>query len=800
MPNSFQDVKNADGTFFGCIQQNLLENAAALLKREKNEAYLQNRQAFRDLESIGFDRYVGDSLAHIRSNVSIVGNRHKANLGFKLENLFNNSHWVRFSKIENVKNISSRLLSRDETVVLGLGLNFCLGQENNFFIDFNSQVNYINSEKHNDLTAFLRGVVIGSHNSKTVVFPNKLQSALSRLHNYKDIRIMKSDKGNAVVVMNTEEYISKMSLLLADENTYQVINRGVDISNWQLNFNSSLKKIIFSTDKDIYYNTLSPKLPTMPHLYGLPKIHKVGTPMRPIVASLRSPCNNLAKWLTKILSPLVGLVSDAHLKHSSDFLDSLSNVNGNFDCMVSFDVVSLFTNIPLEKVLDFIKLKGEEEVYNFPLPVGKICELIKLCVTDTYFTFNGHIYKQTFGVAMGSSLSPVLANLYMEFFEVSLLPNINVIGIEIVLWKRYVDDIFALLKLTDEHSLEEFLFELNSCEPSIKFTLERSQNNTLPFLDVLLEKTQESFKTKVYRKSTHTNSYIHYFSQHSMEIKKEVVVGLYLRAFRICVPACLEDELRYIRSCFIELAYPIWFLNEALRKAREIYYSCNDKKDWMKEGTKIIKLPYNKKVKEITRNLGDDEHKFVFHFNNTIRKCLCRNKLGNQKDEEKPGVYVIKCNDCNLSYVGESGRQLSKRVGEHKRAVRLNENNSAIARHCWDFDHRMNFEGSKLVYTNSNVKQRRVVEGVLINSIPTLAGNKSFNSLDKLNAGHVIRESNLSSFVKDANNPVVSREPGPHRPNPIPSNEGLTLDQHQVGRTLIINDQGQVVRRSRRNL
>ena len=92
------------------------------------------------------------------------------------------------------------------------------------------------------------------------------------------------------------------------------------------------------------------------------------------------------------------------------------------------------------------------------------------------------------------------------------------------------------------------------------------------------------------------------------------------------------------------------------------------------------------------------------------------------------------------------------------------------------------------------------MEGVLINSIPTLAGNKSFNSLDKLNAGHVIRESNLSSFVKDANNPVVSREPGPHRPNPIPSNEGLTLDQHQVGRTLIINDQGQVVRRSRRNL
>ena len=113
--------------------------------------------------------------------------------------------------------------------------------------------------------------------------------------------------------------------------------------------------------------------------------------------------------------------------------------------------------------------------------MGKICELVKLYVSDTFFSFNDKIYKQTFGVAMGSSLSPVLANIYMEFFETSLLPNINIVGVKLILWKRYVDDTFALLETNDEESLDSFLVSLNSQENSIKFTLEKSQNNGIPF-------------------------------------------------------------------------------------------------------------------------------------------------------------------------------------------------------------------------------------------------------------------------------------------------------------------------------
>ena len=331
MPNSFQQIKNADGSFFGVIQRSLLENAITLLKREKNSATFRNRQAFRILQEINIDRYVGDALAFVRNNVSIIGSRQHYYLEAKLENLFRKSHWIRFSQIKNVKNISNRILSRDEVVVLGLGLNFCLGQGNNFFIEFNSQVNAINSEKHNDLTAFLRGVAVGSHSRHSDILPEKLKIAISRLMKYKDVKIMKSDKGNTVVVMNTEDYKSKMYQLLEDENTYKIINWNFNVSTWQQNFNSSLKKIIHPIDKKVYDNSVSPKLPVIPYLYGLPKIHKVGVPMRPIVASLRAPARNLSIWLTKTLSPFIGLVSQSHLKHSLDFIDTLKDVNSNFN-------------------------------------------------------------------------------------------------------------------------------------------------------------------------------------------------------------------------------------------------------------------------------------------------------------------------------------------------------------------------------------------------------------------------------------------------------------------------------------
>ena len=111
---------------------------------------------------------------------------------------------------------------------------------------------------------------------------------------------------------------------------------------------------------------------------------------------------------------------------------------------------------------------------------------------------------------MGSSLSPVMANLYMEFFESYLLEDIPV-EIRPILWLRYVDDIFCCFR--DISKLDDFLAKLNQIRPTIKFTVELSvlaadqadlpSNVTeiIPFLTLnVIRSTENNFTFSIFRK------------------------------------------------------------------------------------------------------------------------------------------------------------------------------------------------------------------------------------------------------------------------------------------------------------
>ena len=95
--------------------------------------------------------------------------------------------------------------------------------------------------------------------------------------------------------------------------------------------------------------------------------------------------------------------------------------------------------MPVDDLLEF--LADELEAIDLPVSASKIIELIKLCIKDCKFGFNGNFYSQKFGMALGNPLSPVLSNLYMEFFEIKILPRILPPN---VYWFRYVDDIFCI--------------------------------------------------------------------------------------------------------------------------------------------------------------------------------------------------------------------------------------------------------------------------------------------------------------------------------------------------------------------
>ena len=152
--------------------------------------------------------------------------------------------------------------------------------------------------------------------------------------------------------------------------------------------------------------------------------------------------------------------------------------------MISLDVTALFTNVPLQFVIQQLSKKAEG-IFTPPIPIQPFLKLIELCVDSTVFTFDGKGFKQKFGVAMGSPLSPVLANLCMEFIEseyISSCPD----DIKPLLWFRYVDDIFIFYQ-TDLACFDRFLNL--SIILSLRLNSQQSLNKITDFLSLMFLST-----------------------------------------------------------------------------------------------------------------------------------------------------------------------------------------------------------------------------------------------------------------------------------------------------------------------
>ncbi len=251
------------------------------------------------------------------------------------------------------------------------------------------------------------------------------------------------------------------------------------------------------------------------------------TPIRPIVCTIGSPTYSLAKELARILSPMTRQIS-SYIKNSAHFVERESI--SERDQVVNFDVQSLFTKVPVGEAIGRVaKLLEQDEtlIERTPTSASTARRLTELCLHTTYFEFEGDIYEQKEGAAMGSPLWPVLANTYMETFEEEAIdsaahkPSLRV---------RYVDDTFVMWP-RDRDKLQGFFDHPNSRRQSINFTMEEENAGSIPFLDVLNQLT-----ISVYRKKTSTNRYRNFDSYHHPRVKVGIihVSCLHDRAGRVC--------------------------------------------------------------------------------------------------------------------------------------------------------------------------------------------------------------------------------------------------------------------------
>ena len=189
------------------------------------------------------------------------------------------------------------------------------------------------------------------------------------------------------------------------------------------------------------YKAMYPSGCVTPMFYGLHKIHKTGSPLRPIVSSRRSVMYGVAKVLSKVLKPLVGK-SSHHIQNTGNFVSRAKGLTLHpGEHLTSYDVTSLFTSAPIDPALNIIKdLLEKDEKLNerTVLLVQNIIELLGFCLDNTYFSFQNKFYEQVEGVAMGSPVSPIVANLYIEYFERKVLASaINPPGYGTGLWMTH---------------------------------------------------------------------------------------------------------------------------------------------------------------------------------------------------------------------------------------------------------------------------------------------------------------------------------------------------------------------------
>ena len=164
--------------------------------------------------------------------------------------------------------------------------------------------------------------------------------------------------------------------------------------------------------------------------------------------------------------------------------------------MVSFDVESLFTNIPLDETINICanriyhkrkKVKG--------LLKRQFKQLLTFATKSSCFIFNGVYHSQIDGVAMCSPLGPTLTNLFLVHYA-KWLRDCPIKFKPSYFW-RYVDDIFLLF----EHRDQKFLRYMNSRHKNIKFTFEEEENGSLSFLDVKITRKNGKFSTSIHRLS-----------------------------------------------------------------------------------------------------------------------------------------------------------------------------------------------------------------------------------------------------------------------------------------------------------
>ena len=396
--------------------------------------------------------------------------------------------------------------------------------------------------------------------------------ALSELRANKNIIIKRADKGGRIVLWPREMYLAEAQKQLTDEQYYSNIpkdhtpNVAFEIETF-LTFLYTKKLIT-----EQCYEFLQPQHTVRtPVFYLLPKIHKQGTPGRPIISGCNSPTESLSKYLNHYLKPIVQ-TSPSYIKDTTHFLKIIHGLGEmpKNTILATLDVKSLYTNIPHQEGIQYC-LEAIENHYKpkTPLPLKHIHQMLKFILENNYFTFDDKFYLQIHGTAMGTPFAPNYANIFMTKIENQILHNAGHYKTPL-LWKRFIDDIFIIWPHS-EVELLQFLNHINTMHPTIQFEMEHSKNQ-VHFLDTTtFINKEQNLESTLYVKPTDICSLLHKQSFHPDTCKQSVIYSQALRYRRIITDnETLRTKLEKLNTNLIRRGYSIQEIDQQFQKVQQL--------------------------------------------------------------------------------------------------------------------------------------------------------------------------------------------------------------------------------------
>ena len=561
----------------------------------------------------------------------------------------------------------------------------------------------------------------------------KYEDVIKKLTKNRDICLLKQDKGKGIVVMDRSKYIEKCEEFLSNERFTKV---NADPTE---RFESRVKQLLWSMKNKFDAMTYKKLYPTgsRPGLfYGTAKVHKLSEnrstvndlPIRPIVSSIGTATYETSRYLATLLAPLA--TSSYSVSSTKDFISRIKDktIVDDFE-LISFDVKSLFTNVPLDFTIKVILDKiYKDKLIKTKLKKEEMKALLEICTKEMHFNFNDIIYRQNNGVCMGNPLGPVIANIFMVHMECSIIPTISDM---IPVWIRYVDDTFTFVK---KGELEKVRSKLNTFHKDIEFTHEKEEKGSISFLDVMITKKYDgTLTTGVYRKETNSNIYIHWKAYAPRSWKIGTLHGLIQRAFLICSePNEMKKEIEFVRNIFSKVnKYPLKVIDSTIDKVKE-----NNKNTSLQNKTNInndIDQPEILRLPHVSLPYGGDKgNDIIRKLKRSLRHSLpenvkpCISVTGTKlsafftlkdkiDDKHSSGiVYDYECDNskvCKGDYIGETASRKEKRIKEHGK-----DTNSAIKKHQNICKHaKIKEENFKVVARNyPHWRRRKICEAMYI--------------------------------------------------------------------------------------